>query len=164
MPIFPRFNKIFIYLFLVVIFIIFIFANLPGCGNQSGESSQSGNFIDPGLIYNENTGSEPSTEIISGTLPFSSAENTTVPQTTKIPETSKSFELSEIPEITDTDMIEITEEATAAVSDLALYVITPSGKKYHYPTCRTVKTIKDYLTKEEAEQLGYEPCKICNPQ
>ena len=149
MPTFPRFNKIFIFML-----VICIFANISGCGNQSEKTDV---LIDPDLIY---------TEIISSTMSFSQPENTTIAETTiiseitKIPETS---ELSEIPEITEIiETIEIIEDINTNITDL--YVITQSGKKYHLQTCRTVKSIKQYLTKEEAEQLGYEPCKICKPK
>jgi len=43
------------------------------------------------------------------------------------------------------------------------YVITETGKKYHYPNCSTVKKIKQYVTKEEAIKMGYEACKVCKP-
>ena len=153
MSIFQSLNKIFIF-----ILIIFILINITGCGNKSDENANA--LIDPDLIYNGDIETEPSTEIISGTMSFSLTENTTqVPENTtavekteeitRIPDTS---ELSEIPETTKNENI------------ADLYVITPCGKKYHCQTCRTVKTVKDYLTKEEAERLGYEPCKICNPK
>jgi len=44
------------------------------------------------------------------------------------------------------------------------YVITPSGKKYHYPTCRSAKNVFRYISKEEAESLKYTPCGICKPE
>ena len=44
------------------------------------------------------------------------------------------------------------------------YVITMTGAKYHYPTCRTVKQIKQYVTAAEAERMGYTACKVCKPR
>jgi len=44
------------------------------------------------------------------------------------------------------------------------YVITETGEKYHYSWCSTIKRIKRYVTKAEAEAMGYEPCKRCNPK
>jgi len=161
MSTFPRFNKIFI-------FIIFISLILLSCGGKPDEKTKTGATVDPDLIYHEENPSDPTTEIVSGTMPFSQeetaqiTENTaaeTITQTTEVPETIEETEETE--EITGTETTEKAEENTEPPD---LYVITPSGKKYHYQTCRTVKSIKQYLTKEEAEKLGYEPCKICNPK
>ena len=45
-----------------------------------------------------------------------------------------------------------------------IYVITEQGGKYHRTNCPTVKLVKEYLTKEKAENLGYEPCGLCQPK
>ena len=45
-----------------------------------------------------------------------------------------------------------------------LYVITEQGGKYHRRNCPTVKLEKEYLTKEKAEEAGYEPCGLCQPK
>lgn len=42
--------------------------------------------------------------------------------------------------------------------------ITSKGKKYHTATCRIIKdSVKTELTKEQAVNAGYEPCKVCKP-
>ena len=47
-----------------------------------------------------------------------------------------------------------------------LVCITPTGRKYHYEGCRTLhrtpKANLRFLTVEEAERLGYQPCKVCH--
>lgn len=43
------------------------------------------------------------------------------------------------------------------------FVITQTGTKYHRPSCSTIKQVKDTVSREEAEALGYEACKRCNP-
>lgn len=48
------------------------------------------------------------------------------------------------------------------------YVGNISSKKYHKLSCKTAKKIKPknrkyFKTKEEAEKLGYVPCKVCKP-
>jgi hypothetical protein len=147
-------NKIFIF-----ILIIYIFINISGCGNKSDEIVNTTVALD--LIYNDDVETEPSTEIISSTMSFSPTENTTLAENTTVITTEGITETTKIPETSElSEITEITEDVN--ITDL--YVITPSGKKYHYPTCRTVKSIKEYLSKDEAEQLGYEPCKICNPK
>lgn len=40
---------------------------------------------------------------------------------------------------------------------------TPSGKKYHLETCKTVKNVSQKITLQEAAELGLKPCKICKP-
>lgn len=51
----------------------------------------------------------------------------------------------------------------------ASYVLNKNSKKFHYPSCRSVKKIapKNYATSSSARDVlisqGYSPCKICNP-
>lgn len=40
-------------------------------------------------------------------------------------------------------------------------VVAPTGKKYHYPSCRTLHGQFRYLTEEQAQAEGYSPCKVC---
>lgn len=65
------------------------------------------------------------------------------------------FEKSELPE----KAVESTEGA---------YVGSVNSNKYHKPNCRWAKKIKPeneiwFASKEEAEEAGYIPCKVCNP-
>lgn len=57
-----------------------------------------------------------------------------------------------------------TTTTTTTLAPQTTYVITPTGDKYHYDNCRTVKTILQRLTKAQAEAKGYEPCGVCNPK
>ena len=41
--------------------------------------------------------------------------------------------------------------------------ITATGEKFHRLDCHTVKKLKKQMSREEAVQRGYEPCKICKP-
>ena len=49
------------------------------------------------------------------------------------------------------------------------YVLNKSSKKFHYPTCTGVKDMKEknrwdyHGTRQSVIDLGYQPCKICNP-
>ena len=49
------------------------------------------------------------------------------------------------------------------------YVLNTNTKKFHIPTCRSVKQMKDKNKKdfcgsrEEVIAKGYSPCKNCNP-
>lgn len=44
-----------------------------------------------------------------------------------------------------------------------IFVITETGEKYHRANCPTVKIVKQRVTRQEARDLGYEPCGICQP-
>ncbi len=41
--------------------------------------------------------------------------------------------------------------------------ITPKGKKYHRAGCGFLRGEKRELSKREAEEKGYKPCKVCRP-
>jgi len=41
---------------------------------------------------------------------------------------------------------------------------TPSGQKYHSANCRMVKNTSEQINLVQAQKLGLEACKICNPQ
>ena len=157
-----------IILFVVFITVIFMFScdknNIP---DNSAEALQ--------VFAAAQEETPPPTEIISGVMSFSKTENieitenTEIIENTEVPEISSTEEepteiTSEIESESETDGDENEENEENEEEENILYVITPSGKKYHYPTCRTVKNIKQYLTKDEAEQMGYDACKICNPE
>ena len=44
-----------------------------------------------------------------------------------------------------------------------IFVISEQGGKYHRPNCTTVKLVKQRLTKNEAVEMGYTPCGVCQP-
>jgi len=44
-----------------------------------------------------------------------------------------------------------------------IFVISEQGGKYHRPNCTTVKIIKQRLTRNEAEEMGYTACAVCQP-
>ena len=49
------------------------------------------------------------------------------------------------------------------------YVLNRSSKKFHYPDCTGAAEIKEHNrweyhgTRQSVLDMGYEPCKICNP-
>ncbi|MCL2773212.1 MAG: hypothetical protein FWD71_07655 [Oscillospiraceae bacterium] len=111
------------------------------------------------------------TQVISNTMSFDTEQSTEPAQTS-----AAAAESSNPPNVTDfTNITNFTENFIDTITEMSenisntpdsgetLYVITPTGKKYHYPNCRLVKTIKQYVTKEEAEAMGYTPCKVCKP-
>ena len=93
----------------------------------------------------------PAPQVVSGTMTFTQPAPVTAPPETAAPETEPEPEPVYAPE----------PETEAPYEP---YVITPSGKKYHYPTCRSAKNVFRYISKEEAESLKYTPCGICKPE
>jgi len=73
--------------------------------------------------------------------------------------------------LSETEITEQPEETTAGDAVLSVpppeneekFVVTPSGKRYHVESCRHAQNVKEYLTREEAEAKGYDPCKTCKP-
>lgn len=43
------------------------------------------------------------------------------------------------------------------------FIVTNSGKKYHRHGCRFLRKSSIQITKNEAIQKGYEPCRTCDP-
>jgi hypothetical protein len=58
---------------------------------------------------------------------------------------------------------------TTGSGTASTYILNISSKKFHYPSCSSVKKMKDSNkktftgTREEAIQQGYTPCQICKP-
>ena len=71
----------------------------------------------------------------------------------------------------------VTEQATQAVTQAASqqtstesYILNTNTKKFHRPSCSSVKQMKESNKKSSSESrdaliaAGYDPCKKCNPQ
>lgn len=54
------------------------------------------------------------------------------------------------------------KKAQQTTKSNAVY-ITPKGKKYHRGGCRTIKGSCKKITRSEAKNKNYTPCKVCNP-
>lgn len=72
------------------------------------------------------------------------------------------------PKPTSTPTPKPTEEERTPTKEIK-YVLNTNTKKFHYPTCSSVKTIKDSNmqeyegNREDLISQGYEACKRCNP-
>ena len=162
-----KFHFTFCVLFLLALFITLTAAGLLSCAAETPEASDAFAEMDiaermKNLIESEQAEQTTisTTEIISNTLPYDyHAEPESEIETEEITATTETITTAIISETSEISEIIETSENIAE-----LYVITPSGKKYHYQHCRTVKNIKEHLSKEEAEQQGYDACKICNPK
>lgn len=89
--------------------------------------------------------------------------------TTEVVTTTEAHTTTEAPTITEavTTTEAPTQQATEAPT--LTYVANTNTKKFHYPTCSSVKTIKDenrwdfYGSRDELINMNYVPCKRCNP-
>jgi len=150
------FKKILYFAAIIILSVLFLF--IFGCGKDTSTPDKSYEALQAFAVMQDET--YPPTEIVSGVTPYFKDAETQKISLTEDPKTEAKTDPETETENTDVVTAEAyTEDTNGAI----LYVITPSGKKYHCQTCRTVKTVKQYLTKEEAEKSGYEPCKICNP-
>ena len=75
-----------------------------------------------------------------------------------------------------TNQMAVTEQATQAVKQAASqqtstesYILNTNTKKFHRPSCSSVKQMKESNKKSSSESrdaliaAGYDPCKKCNP-
>lgn len=79
-----------------------------------------------------------------------------------IPKQTKQENIKPLPEIKTFTQVETSAPQTQREN---LVIITSSGKKYHKPTCMYVKdkTNTVSLSIEEAINMGYESCEVCDP-
>jgi len=56
-----------------------------------------------------------------------------------------------------------TRTAPTAADRAELVYVTPTGRKYHRKSCRTLRGNTRALPRRDAEAHGYEPCKVCKP-
>ena len=45
----------------------------------------------------------------------------------------------------------------------ARIVVTPTGIRYHFHFCHTIRENWEYITREEARELGFTACLVCEP-
>ncbi|MHC1688018.1 MAG: Ada metal-binding domain-containing protein [Methanothrix sp.] len=60
------------------------------------------------------------------------------------------------------------DHAQETVTKAAVFVGSIKSDKYHYPSCRAAKNIKEenkiwFSNSEDARAQGYSPCGICHP-
>ena len=130
----------------VCVFILILSLFSASCGNFSSADSYLGG------VY-----SRPESLIKSDADESDKADNTV----------EESFEYQTAEEITAEDSTaNETEASTEAEEERgdAIFVITESGKRFHVKDCRTALSVKKFVSYDEGISLGYEPCRICNPQ
>ena len=101
----------------------------------------------------------------------SKPESTTEKSTESKPESITEKSTESKPESTTEKATESKKEPTTEEkeSESMDYVLNTNTKKFHYTSCRSVKTIKDknrkdyYGTRDELISRGYSPCGNCHP-
>lgn len=95
----------------------------------------------------------PSTTAVSTTVPPTTAASTTLPPTTAAA----------------TEAPTTLPPTTAGQSEEQVYILNTSSKKFHLPSCGSVKNMKaenkaEFTgTREELTEMGYQPCGNCKP-
>lgn len=101
---------------------------------------------------------EPTPEVTPAPTPEPTPEPTIEPTIAPSPEPVAAPVVDETP-----------QRGTAPESTEVKYIGNKNTGKFHYPSCKSVKQMKDknkaYLTcsRDEAIAMGYVPCKNCNP-
>lgn len=78
-------------------------------------------------------------------------------------------ESEEVKTETESAAANIKETEAQTVSEETTYILNTNTKKFHYPSCSSVKQMaeknkKEYIgTREEVINQGYDPCKRCKP-
>ena len=104
------------------------------------------------------------TEASAETERTAASEEETSPDTVDPDAAESGSEDRTLPSETETPSSEAAEKEGSAK-----YVLNTNTKKFHLPTCSSVKDIKDknrkdfFGSREEVIAMGYEPCKRCHP-
>jgi len=162
-----KIKKLSFKLFLVIIIILI---NLTGCAPKS--EPVSGAALDLQARF-EDMFEDAEPAAAEGTVRFGEEPTEIIEPETSVDTTKKAAptqdeteKITEPPE-TKTEISEIIQDETNNNDENngneEKFVVTPSGKRYHVEGCHHGRNVKEYLTREEAESRGYEPCKTCKP-
>lgn len=133
--------------------------------------------IQPGIIIDYATGEsslDPSMQTPEPT-PVPTQKPTPIPTEKPTPEPTIAPTPIPTPEPTPAPQVQATPEPTPEPSitkeepQSTTYILNTNTKKFHIPTCRSVKQMSDKNKKEytgsrgDVISMGYDPCKNCNP-
>ena len=102
---------------------------------------------------------------INQTTPSYSNNTTTTAQT---PVTTSNNTSSSSSDINDSNSVSSGSNSPSSVSDTGTFVGSINSDVYHYHGCSAAKRIHNenlitFNSVTEAKNMGYRPCKICNP-
>ena len=172
---------------LVFVLIVCMLGLFAGCGSKS---QSSGTNPTEASLSNRSIAAEPANEAEtaeSPAAPTPTPEPTPEPTSEPTPQPTPEPTPQPTPEPTPQPTPQSTPEPTPQPTlqpgqgtggsertneeqaDVRDYVLNTNTMKFHYPSCSSVKDIKDknrwdYTgTREEIIEMGYVPCKKCNP-
>lgn len=157
---------------LSVILLIFIACSfsvvLSSCGDKENDPSA---VADPSSRHDISTDYiEPETDPEPSTEPHTEEESTTlaavvptsaVQTTSSAEKTTAKIETTQAP----TTKKQTSNNGQVDVNDNTadIVYITPTGKKFHRSSCRTIKGECSSISRSSAIARGYGACKVCSP-
>lgn len=120
--------------------------------------------IQPNIVIDYATGDSYLDPNLQTPIPEQTAVPTLEP--TPAPTIAPTLEPTLQPTKTPTEETEEPQEIRTQGTD---YILNTNTKKFHYPSCSSVKQMKDKNKKEyngsrdDVISMGYDPCKKCNP-
>ena len=160
---------------LPILICLLLFALLPACspspgGSESPSAPPSHGLPErsAGILPDILSDPEPTPEPTSGPAPTPTPEPSPSPAPAPTPEPA----LEPAPEpVTEPEQIDGEGDRSApdALSPVRDYVLNTNTMKFHTPDCRSVGQMKEenksFFTgsREEILDLGYVPCKNCDP-
>lgn len=85
------------------------------------------------------------------------------------PSKNKEFVSTPLPLISEKPPVKMTPQVVSAPATEpdepvgTIVYITKTGEKYHANGCRHLSQSKIEVTLDEANSMGYDPCKVCKP-
>ena len=120
--------------------------------------------VQPDIIIDYATGESSLSPEASTPEPIATPEPTAEPVPIATPEPTAEPVPMEAPAVPETQ-----EPIDEPVPQGTTYILNTNTGKFHYPTCGSVKQMKEKNkqefsgTRDEAISMGYDPCKKCNP-
>lgn len=138
---------------LVFLLTLGLCTSLFGCAETGIEDTQSNNAQSQSIQHTETTKATETTETTKAT------------EATKATEVTGSTEATEITEVTEvTNETESVQEHPDDAQEAMVWIPTKGGTKYHANEKCSGMNGPDHITKSQAEQLGFTPCKKCYKQ
>lgn len=134
-------------------------ATEPSVAPQKSETTTEPSRQIPETTHQEETTAQPTTEYTTA-APTEAA--------TETPATEDAFTNAEAT-AEEAGLYPSADILSQPDENAQAYVLNTNTKKFHYPTCSSVKQIKSknrqdvYMNREAIISDGFEPCKRCNP-
>lgn len=153
-----------------IIFSLFLIIGIGFCGgDETADTGESTAVTTTSTTVSDISETSTTTaEITTEKETTTKNQTTTAKETTTQKQTNAKNETTNKKETTTKKKVETTKSG-ADNSEVRLYVLNTNTKKFHYPSCGSVKKIKEKNysefegTREKVIAKGYEPCGNCHP-